>query len=299
MHRSTSLLVPLLLAALLMPGLARATTASSGSAGGAATPFLAPPQGAAGLRLFALTDDGDLLSLRETTASNARNVGRIGPLVGPDRRVLGIDFRPANGRLYAVADAGGIYLVNTTSARTTLVSRMSVRLSGIAFGVDFNPAADRLRIVSDTAQNLRVNVDTGGVLEDDDLTELVGSSIVTALGVTGIAYSNNDTNPFTGTILYALDANADELLLLAPPDDGTLGFVGSLGVSVAGPGGFDIYSSPGDGQSSAVRAFATVQRNGRSRLLRVNLVTGLARSLGSFASRFQVIDVALPLDQGI
>jgi len=299
MHRSTSLLAPLLLAALLMPDLARATTASSGAAGGAATPFLAPSQGAAGLKLFALTDDGDLLALRETTASSARNLGRVGPLVGPDRRVLGIDFRPANGRLYAVADAGGIYLVNTRSARTTLVSRMSVRLSGVAFGVDFNPVADRLRIVSDSAQNLRVNVDTGAVLVDDDLTELVGSSLVTALGVTGIAYSNNDTNPFTGTILYALDTNADELLLLAPPNDGTLGFVGSLGVAVTGPGGFDIYSSPGDGKSRAVRAFATVQRAGRSRLLRVNLVTGLTKGLSSFATGVRVIDIALPLNQGI
>jgi len=293
MHRCTSLLAPLPLAAFLL--FASLTSGPAHAQGH----FLPTTPTSSSLRLFALTDDGRLLSLRESSASSARVVGRIGPLAGADRRVLGVDFRATNGRLYALADGGGIYRVSTSTALATLVSRMSIRPSGVAFGIDFDPVLDRLRVVSDTAQNLQVNVDTGAALAGEDLHERFGSSRVTALGVTGIAYSNNDTSPSTGTILYALDTDEGELLLLAPPDEGSLGFVGALGLGVTGPGGFDVYSSPGDGQSRAQRAFATVQRNGRSRLLRVNLVTGLAKHLGAFATGLRVIDVTLPLDQGL
>ena len=43
------------------------------------------------------------------------------------------------------------------------MSQLTIPLDGTVFGVDFNPAADRLRIISDTGQNLRHNVNAGGV----------------------------------------------------------------------------------------------------------------------------------------
>ena len=72
-------------------------------------------------------------------------------------------------------------------------------LSGTSFGVDFNPAADRLRIVSDTGQNLRHNVNAGGVTVTDAPLNYAG---VTASGIVGSAYTNNDLDALTATTLY-------------------------------------------------------------------------------------------------
>ena len=92
-------------------------------------------------------------------------LGPVGAITGltSDTAVIGIDYRVQNGRLYGVGDKGGVYLINTRSAAATFVNKLSVPLVGNSFGVDFNPAADRLRIVSDTGQNLRHNVNEGGV----------------------------------------------------------------------------------------------------------------------------------------
>lgn len=53
--------------------------------------------------------------------------------------------------------------IDIDTAAATLVNRCSVLLTGTSFGVDFNRAADRLRIVSGIGQNLRHNVNVGGV----------------------------------------------------------------------------------------------------------------------------------------
>jgi hypothetical protein len=40
--------------------------------------------------------------------------------------------------------------LSTWDASATMVSQLTLPLTGMFFGVDFNPAADRLRVVSDT-----------------------------------------------------------------------------------------------------------------------------------------------------
>lgn len=220
----------------------------------------------------------------------------VRPFAGGDRRLVGIDFRPADGRLYGVADRGGIDLVDPRTGGATLLSRIAVPLQGVFFGVDFDPVSDRLRVVSDTGQNLRVNIENGLTTADGGLN--VPGKPFPARGVTGIAYTNNDTNAATGTTLYALDTVEDVLLLLAPPEAGSLGLVGELNIDADGPAGLDIVSFPGDGSTRAVRAFASVIRAGRSRLYTVNLVTGAAKGRGSFDLGLHVIDLAVPLGQG-
>ena len=65
--------------------------------------------------------------------------------------ILGIDFRPASGHLFALGSTSRIYTVSTT---TGIVSQIGASgafaLSGAAFGFDFNPTVDRIRVVSDT-----------------------------------------------------------------------------------------------------------------------------------------------------
>jgi len=272
--------------ALVAPGLALA-----------AAPFLtpSPPPSASQLKLFALSDDNQLFVLREDKVPDARLVATVRGLTGGDRRLVGIDFRPADGRLYGVGDFGGVYRIDTRTASATLLSRVAVPLDGVFFGVDFNPVSDRLRIVSDRGQNLRVDVISGFTAVDDDLT--VPGNPTPAQNVTGIAYTNNDAATGTGTVLYAIDTEDDALLLVAPPNQGFLGFIGDLGIDPDGPAGFDIVSQQGDGSANAVRAYASVIRAGRSRLYTVNLVTGVAKGRGSFDLGLTVIDIALPLNQ--
>ena len=67
--------------------------------------------------------------------------------------LLGIDFRPANGRLYGIGDASRIYTIDPVTGVATLASALSVPLmGGTSFGVDFNPVADRLRVVQSDAR---------------------------------------------------------------------------------------------------------------------------------------------------
>ena len=90
--------------------------------------------------------------------------------------VLGIDVRPANGKLYGLTSTGRILVIDPASGGTQLVSTSTAVPSGSAFGVDFNPVVDRLRVVSSTGQNLRINVDTGAATVDTALSFASGDA---------------------------------------------------------------------------------------------------------------------------
>lgn len=70
----------------------------------------------------------------------------------PDETIAGIDFRPANGALYALGSSGRLYVLNTSSGTAVAVgtTAFSTALSGMHFGFDFNPTVDRIRVVSNT-----------------------------------------------------------------------------------------------------------------------------------------------------
>ena len=200
--------------------------------------------------------------------------------------------------MYGVGDQGGIYMIDTRSAAAMKVNQLTMALSGTSFGVDFNPAADRLRIVSDTGQNLRHNVNAGGVTLLDDPLDYPPATPANAVGpnatgVTGSAYTNNDLDPSTGTTLYALDSNLDQIAIQSPPNDGTLAATGKLGVDAAISVGFDIYSIIRDGTTVGVQALASsLATSGASSFYSINLPTGKATPRGDFSPRNKVIGIA-------
>ncbi len=176
------------------------------------------------------------------------------------------------------------------------MSQLTVALSGNRFGVDFNPAADRLRIVSDDGQNLRHNVNAGGTtVEDTALTLPPATARVS--GISGAAYTNNDLNADTGTTLYDLDTNLDQVAIQAPANSGQLSPTGKLGVDAASDAGFDIYSSIRSGRATDAVGFASLTVGGRSALYEVSLFTGRVDKRGSFDRDMRVTDIALPLNQ--
>ncbi len=256
------------------------------------------------LDVVGLTSDQRLICFSENRPSEARTLGTVSGL-SIDKFLVGIDFRVQDGKLYGVGNAGGVYSLDVSSAAATLVNRLSVALSGTRFGVDFNPAADRLRIVSNTGQNLRHNVNAGGVtLVDGMLNYPPGQPGVRgpdATGVTGSAYTNNDLSPSTATTattLYALDSSLNQIATQSPPNDGSLAATGKLTIDTSDMTGFDIYSIVRNGVTLDVLAFASLSSaDGKTAFYEITLPTGKATARGSFGSQNQVVDIAIPLNQ--
>ncbi|MFD4003853.1 DUF4394 domain-containing protein [Streptomyces rubiginosohelvolus] len=249
------------------------------------------------LTAVGLTADQRLVEFTVDRPARTTDIGRVSGLRG-DTKVVGIDFRVQDKKLYGVGDRGGVYTLNTANARATKVSQLTVALAGRQFGVDFNPAANRLRVISNTGQNLRHNIDDSaaplGTTTDGTLTNPTMPP-TTATGVTGAAYTNNDLNAATATTLFDIDTMADRVSLQSPANAGTLAPTGNLGVNAGPDAGFDIYFSPKHGTN---RGFATLNTAGTARLYEVDVLTGAARDLGAFSQRRQVTDLALPLEQG-
>ncbi|MER6253437.1 DUF4394 domain-containing protein [Streptomyces sp. NPDC001584] len=250
-----------------------------------------------GLTAIGLTSDQRLVQFDVDQPSKTQALGRVSGLQG-DTKLVGIDFRVQNENLYGVGDRGGIYTLDTTNARATKVSQLTVPLSGGQFGVDFNPSANRLRVISDTGQNLRHNIDDAaallGTTVDGTLTNPT-TPPSTAMGVTGAAYTNNDLNPATATTLFDLDTMANRISLQSPANAGTLAPTGNLGVDAALDAGFDIYYNAKTGTN---KGFATLGTGSSYSLYEINILNGKATSRGAFPSRQQVTDIALPLNQG-
>ena len=243
------------------------------------------------LRFVGLTADGRLICGREDNPDDADNIGRVRGLQG-DVSLLGIDFRPATGDLYGLGNAGGVYTIDTDSARATKVAQLDQTLSGTNFGVDFNPTVDRLRIVSDNGQNLAANVDTGVTAVN---TNLNTAGVVTT-GVSGVAYTNNDASADSATTLFDIDTNLDQVSIQAPPAAGGLNPTGKLGVDAGPTVGFDIFSLVDDDRTVANKALASLVVDGRARLFEIDPLTGLADFSGSFDRDDKVVDIAIPLD---
>lgn len=247
------------------------------------------------LKVVGLTSDQRLVCFNADRPSSVDNLGEISGLSG-DTRLVGIDFRPATGELYGIGDDGGIYVLDTDDASATLRGQLNTGLSGSDFGVDFNPTVDRLRIISNTGQNLRVDVSTGAVTADTNLA--VPGATAPSTGVTAAAYTNNDSDANTGTLLFNIDTTNDQLVIQAPPNAGSINAVGKLRVDASSAAGFDIYTTVrGGGSSVNAQGFAVLTSGGRARFYRINLLSGRAWMVGPFRNQDQVIDIAVPLRQ--
>jgi hypothetical protein len=152
----------------------------------------------------------------------------------------------------------------------TATSSLWTRSAATTF--DFNPVADRLRLMSAEGVNLRINVDDGKVIVDGS------HKFKDAAGKTPRIVAGAYTNSFKGTkatALYNIDAATNSLLLQAPPNDGVLVAVGSLGVPVKGPVSFNVVST-GPDQNAAWLAMG-------SALYSVDLKTGKATMAGKIS----------------
>lgn len=193
--------------------------------------------------------------------------------------ILGIDFRPLNGQLYALGSTSRMYILNTSSGAATAVGTMafSTMLMGTSFGFDFNPTVDRIRCVSNTGQNLRLHPETGVIAATDGALNPGMPMIVAS------AYTNNFAGA-TSTILYNLDVNTDKLYKQDPPNNGTQVEVGALGVNMDAAAGFDIGSRSG-------MAYAVLKVVDKSSVYSINLTSGMATKMGDLPVSIRAFSV--------
>ena len=160
--------------------------------------------------LVALTDGNMLTFFNSGTPSETDTL----LVEGVEGTLLGFDFRPANGLLYALSSTGTLYTIDVGSGVATAVSELSEDFVARArSGVDFNPVADRLRLTGANGQNFRVNVDTGEVTLDGELAFVAGDTNEgLAPNVTASAYTNSTATTPETTALYNLDASLNALL---------------------------------------------------------------------------------------
>ena len=183
--------------------------------------------------------------------------------------VVGLDFRPVNGALYAITNQSRLLTVNTSNGQVTPIGlTLTPGLSGTSFGFDFNPTVDRIRLVSNTRQNLRLHPDLGTVVFTDGSLNS-GTPVVNAG-----AYDNNFVGATT-TTLYVIDSETNMMYRQIPPNDGTLVSVGALGVNIDSESGFDI-----GGNSNM--AFGLFKSNGLTAVYRLNLSSGAATKVADF-----------------
>lgn len=217
--------------------------------------------------------------------------------------IEGIAFRPANGLLYAVSRTRLYTLDTATSVATAIPGSLFDPLltgSGIGvqvvnannYGADFNPVSDELRVVSQTGQNLRINPNTGMIIDGDpgvSGTQPDGSlryaptdpNVGTPVIVAAVAYTN-DVPGATSTTAYAYNFENDTLLRLGDvdgsplsPSTGQLFTVGrSRLFTQAAVMSLEIIPS---GQALATLRVGVATA---TRLFSLNLTTGLASSLG-------------------
>ena len=193
------------------------------------------------------------------------------PITGlaSEEMLLAIDFRPANGQLYAISNASKMYTLNLGNGAATMVGSMafSTPLSGTSFGFDFNPTVDLIRLVSNSGQNLRLNPNTGAVQGVDGVLN-PGTPMAT-----GAAYTNNMAGATT-TTLYVLNNNDNMLYKQKPPNKGTL-IEGKMGTGpLANANGFDIGGMSG-------KAWFTTSSGANTMLYQLNLETGAATPAGT------------------
>ncbi len=238
--------------------------------------------GAQSAPAYALTADNKLVAFDTDT----RSVSKTMAITGTDGVLLGIDFRPNDGKLYGVTHSGAIYTIELSNGAATKVSQLDKKFEhGGRALVDFNPQADRLRLIGVNGTSFRVDVDKGAVTVDGSLKydqkDANGAKKAT---VTMGAYTNSMPKA-RGTELFNIDTALGILVLQSPPNDGVLQTRGPTGVKFGAKASIDIFLNANEDNVAYVLD--------RGTLYTVDLKTGTATRMGPVKGAATAIDFAI------
>ena len=238
--------------------------------------------------IFALTSDNRVVTFNAATPGMLKTNQAIVGLSQGDR-LLGIDLRPVDRKLYALGSSGNLYRLDAGGGRYTATNlgMLSASLTGSSFGFDFNPTVDRLRVVSDANQNLRINTNTmpPGTIVDGALT-LNG---MTQFDLLAVAYTNSRPG-VTSTMLFGLDARTGGLVRSTNANAGTYVNTNPMGMAYQSLGlaldnsqaiGFDISGGTGLGYFNYFNDF-----------YHINLATGAPTLVGSIGGMGSIVGLA-------
>lgn len=236
--------------------------------------------------IYGVTSSNQLVKFGATSPGTVTTVGAITGLQTGEN-VLGIDFRPATGQLYALGSNSRIYTINKFTGAASFVGTLTTPLNGTNFGFDFNPVADRIRIVSDADQDLRANPNNGSNVVDGTLAYSAGDANAGQNpNVTGAAYIGSFINT-TSTALYDIDSTLNILVTQNPANSGMLQTVGPLGVDATDIVGFDH-------TAASNVAYASLNVGGSLGFYNINLSTGAATIIGTLGDQ-TITDVTVEI----
>lgn len=243
-----------------------------------ATAALLMAASAQAVTLVGLNSQGQISRIDTANIAGATNTDISGLMAGD--RLVGIDTRPKDGKVYGVSTLNQIYTINETTGAATWVAALSAPVvqANLGYGIDFNPVADfgtgaSLRLVSSAGDNFAINAATGAV---------GNAANKIAAGFTGVAYTNSTLMPTAApasTALYYIDA-ATDTLAMAPSafNTPTITTVGALGVDALKANGFEVL---GNGE-----AYAALNVDAGTSLATgiysINLGTGAATLIGTY-----------------
>lgn len=232
--------------------------------------------------LIGLTSDNKLVKIDTGTMAASPPMA----LAGSDR-IVGLDVRPADGRLWGLTETGQLVTIDPATGKVTVGSMLSEKVAlGPRPVVDFNPVADRLRVIAADGVSLRINVDTGATIVDkplnyDAMDANKGKKPMVAAG----AYTNS-MKAAKATELFHVDGATGALVLQNPPNDGVLKTRGTVGIAGASELVMDI-AMEGEGKSMAWAIAGTA-------LYTIELATGKATQVGTIKGmNGKLIDVAV------
>ena len=249
----------------------------------AALVALAAAAPAHALDLVGLTDKGQLVLFKDSGLKETTVV----PITGLSAPLVGIDFRPADKRLYGVAANSTIYTIEPRTGAATFVANLSEAfVSAKGAVVDFNPQADRLRLINDSGtQNYRINVDTGAVIKDKPLAYGKADK---AAGKAPSILAGAYINAYAGakaTQLFHVDSARAAWVVQDPPNDGVLGTIADTGAGRRPIDGLDILTDAKDDYTCYAVSGAT--------LIEISVASGKAKTLGTIGDgSLRLIDIA-------
>lgn len=189
-------------------------------------------------------------------------------------RLVGIDMRPSDGRVYGVTGDGVLVTLDLTTGAATPVATLDQPVPSGSVSVDFNPAADKLRVVSGLA-NLRIDPASGKVTRDGDLAFLPDDMHRGETpDIVAVAYTNAYGKP-EKTAMFNIDATIGGLIQQTKPNDGTLAAIGKLSAAPHATYAFDV--------ATDARGTNTAYLVGDATLYTVDLGTGTATPVGEIA----------------
>lgn len=230
-----------------------------------------------------LVDFGNRLVTVDSTAPGTITTTRIITGILGNETVFGFDYRPASSRiLYAFGTGGTLYAINPRNGIATPVGPAAT-IFGFAGGVSFNPTNDRLRVDTVTANNYRIDPNTGALAGTDTQLAYAPGDPGAGIGprVVAAAYSNKAVGA-ASTTLYVIDAARGVLAVQGSPGgtpntpgSGLLTTVGSLGVATTDIAGFNINAN------GTALASLTDPVTQTTSLYSINLTTGAATLVGT------------------